>query len=63
MTVGFDRTADGQGNYLSLTEFSGILTEHYWIWFDRTAGLTENLGKLGFDRTVNGKIFCQNHAI
>ena len=63
MTVGFDRTADSQGNHLSLTEFSGILTEHYWIWFDRTAGLTENLGKLGFDRTVNGKIFCQNYAL
>ena len=29
MTVGFDRTADGQGNHLSLTEFLGILTEHY----------------------------------
>ena len=63
MTVDFDRIADCQGNHLSLTEFSGILTELYWICFDRTAVLTENLGKLGFDRTVNGKIFCQNHAI
>ena len=63
MTVGFDRTADCQGNHPSLTEFLWILTENYWICFDRTAVLTENLGKLGFDRTVNGKIFCQNYAI
>ena len=63
MTVGFDRTADCQGNHPSLTEFLWILTEHYWICFDRTAVLTENLGKLGFDRTVNGKMFCQKDAL
>ena len=59
MTVGFDRTADCQGNHPSLTEFLRILTEHYWLCFDRTTSLTEHLGNLGFDRTVNGEMFCQ----
>ena len=59
MTVGFDRTADCQGNHPSLTEFLGILTEHYWLCFDITTSLTEHLGNLGFDRTVNGEMFCQ----
>ena len=57
MTVGFDRTADCQGNHPSLTEFLRILTEHYWLCFDRTTSLTEHLGNLGFDRTVNGEMF------
>ena len=51
MTVGFDRTADCQGNHPSLTEFLRILTEHYWLWFDRTTSLTEHLG--------NDEMFCQ----
>ena len=66
MTVGFDRTADCQGNHPSLTEFLRILTEflrilteHYWLCFDRTTSLTEHLGNLGFDTTVNDEIFCQ----
>ena len=63
MTVGFDRTADCQGNHPSLTEFLRILTEHYWLCFDRTTSLTEHFGKLGFDRTVNGKMFCQKDAL
>ena len=63
MTVGFDRTADCQGNHPSLTEFLQILTEHYWLCFDRTTSLTEHFGKLGFDRTVNGKMFCQKDAL
>ena len=63
MTVGFDRTADCQGNHPSLTEFLRILTEHYWLCFDRTTSLTEHLGNLGFDRTVNGEMFCQKNVI
>ena len=63
MTVGFDRTADCQGNQPSLTEFLRILTEHYWLCFDRTTSLTEHLGNLGFDRTVNGEMFCQKNVI
>ena len=63
MTVGFDRTADCQGNHPSLTEFLRILTEHYWICFDRTTSLTEHLGNLGFDRTVNDEMFCQKNVI
>ena len=63
MTVGFDRTADCQGNHPSLTEFLRILTEHYWLRFDRTTSLTEHLGNLGFDRTVNGEMFCQKNVI
>ena len=63
MTVGFDRTADCQGNHPSLTEFLRILTEHYWLCFDRTTSLTEHLGNLGFDRTVNDEMFCQKNVI
>ena len=63
MTVGFDRTADCQGNHPSLTEFLRILTEHYWLCFDRTTSLTEHLGNLGFDRTVNDEMFCQRNVI
>ena len=63
MTVGFDRTSDCQGNHPSLTEFLRILTEHYWLCFDRTTSLTEHLGNLGFDRKVNGEIFCQKNLI
>ena len=63
MTERFDRTADCQGNHPSLTEFLRILTEHYWLCFDRTTSLTEHLGNLGFDRTVNGEMFCQKNVI
>ena len=63
MTVGFDRTADCQGNHPSLTEFLRILTEHYWLCFDRTTSLTEHLGNLGFDRTINGEMFCKKNVI
>ena len=46
-----------------LTEYQWVLTEHYWLCFDRTTFLTEHFGKLGFDRTVNGKMFCQKDAL
>ena len=59
MTADFDRTAHCQCNHHYLTEIQRILTEHYWLCFDRTTSLTEHLGKLGFDRTVNGEMFCQ----
>ena len=58
MSADFDITAHCQCNHQCLTEIQRILTEHYWLCFDRTTFLTEN-GKLGFDRTVNGKMFCQ----
>ena len=63
MTADFDRTAHCQCNHQCLTEIRGILTENYWLCFDRTTFLTEHFGKLGFDRTVNGKIFCQKDAL
>ena len=63
MTADFDRTADCQCNHQCLTEIQRILTEHYWLCFDRTTSLTEHFGKLGFDRTVNGKMFCQKDAL
>ncbi len=61
MTADFDRTA--HFNHQCLTEIQRILTEHYWLCFDRTTFLTEHFGKLGFDRTVNGKMFCQKDAL
>ena len=63
MTVDFDRTADCQCNHQCLTEIQGILTEHFWLCFDRTTFLTEHLRKLGFDRTANVKMFCQKNAL
>ena len=63
MTADFDRTAHCQCNHQCLTEIQQILTEHYWLCFDRTTFLTEHFGKLGFDRTVNGKMFCQKDAL
>ena len=63
MTADFDRTAHCQCNHQCLTEIQRILTEHYWLCFDRTTFLTEHFGKLGFDRTVNGKMFCQKDAL
>ena len=54
MTVEFDRTAHCQYNHQCLTEFQRILTEQFWLCFDRTTIPTEHLRKLGFDRTVNG---------
>ena len=62
MTTDFDRTAHCQYNHQCLTEIQRILTEHFWLCFDRTTFLTEHFGKLGFDRTVNGKMFCQKNA-
>ena len=61
MTVDFDRTADCQCNHQCLTEIQRILTEHFWLCFDRTTFLTEHLRKLGFDRTANVKMFCQKN--
>ena len=52
MTADFDRTAHCQCNQKCLTEIQRILTEHFWLCFDRTTSLTEHLGKLGFDRIV-----------
>ena len=63
MTTDFDRTAHCQYNHQCLTEIQRILTEHFWLCFDRTTFLTEHFGKLGFDRTVNGKMFCQKDAL
>ena len=63
MTADFDRTAHCQYNHQCLTEIQRILTEHFWLCFDRTTFLTEHFGKLGFDRTVNGKMFCQKDAL
>ena len=63
MTADFDRTAHCQCNHQCLTEIQRILTEHFWLCFDRTTFLTEHFGKLGFDRTVNGKMFCQKDAL
>ena len=63
MTADFDRTAHCQSNHQYLTEFQRFLTEHFWLCFDRTTSLTEHFGKLGFDRTVNGKMFCQKDAL
>ena len=63
MTVEFDRTAHCQYNHQRLTEFQRILTEQFWLCFDRTTIPTEHLRKLGFDRTVNWKIFCQKNAL
>ena len=62
MTVEFDRTAHCQYNHQRLTEFQRILTEQFWLFFDRTTIPTEHLRKLGFDRTVNWKMFCQKNA-
>ena len=31
--------------------------------FDRTTSLTEHSGNLGFDRMVNGEMFCQKNVI
>ena len=62
MAADFEGTAHTQCNHQCLAEFQRILTEQYWLCFDRTTCLTENLGKLGFDRTVNGKMFCQKNA-
>ena len=62
MTVDFDRTAHCQYNHQCLTEFQRILTEQFWLCFDRTTIPTEHLRKLGFDRTVNWKMFCQKNA-
>ena len=55
MTVDFDRTAHCQCNHQCLTEFQQILTEQYWLCFDRTTCLTENLDEFAFDRNTNGK--------
>ena len=63
MTVEFDRTAHCQYNHQRLTEFQRILTEQFWLCFDRTTIPTEHLRKLGFDRTVNWKMFCQKNAL
>ena len=63
MTADFDRTAHCQSNHQCLTEIQRFLTEHFWLCFDRTTSLTEHFGKLGFDRTVNGKMFCQKDAL
>ena len=63
MTADFDRTAHCQSNHQCLTEIQRFLTEHFWLCFDRTTSLTEHFGKLGFDRTVNGKMFCQTDAL
>ena len=63
MTVEFDRTAHCQYNHQRLTEFQRILTEQFWLFFDRTTIPTEHLRKLGFDRTVNWKMFCQKNAL
>ena len=63
MTADFDRTAHCQYNHQCLTEIQRFLTEHFWLCFDRTTSLTEHFGKLGFDRTVNGKMFCQKDAL
>ena len=62
MTADFDRTAHCQCNHQCLTEIQRILTEHM-LCFDRTTFLTEHFGKLGFDRTVNEKMFCQKDAL
>ena len=63
MTTDFDRTAHCQYNHQCLTEIQRILTEHFWLCFDRTTFLTEHFGKFGFDRTVNRKMFCQKDAL
>ena len=63
MTADFDRTAHCQYNHQCLTEIQRILTEHFWLCFDRTTFLTEHFGKFGFDRTVNRKMFCQKDAL
>ena len=62
MTADFDRTAHWQCNHQCLTEIQQILTEHYWLCFDRTSSLTEHLGNLLFDRTVNEEMFCEKNS-
>ena len=60
MTVEFDRTAHCQYNHQRLTEFQRILTEQFWLCFDRTTISTEHLRKLGF---AHLGILCHKHLM